>query len=165
MRLKILCRTGKGVDFSKFIGRATTRLEKENISVDKKRSAVKELRSGDHTYTAFFVCRNPVEKMLSVWDHFRWHIANNKERGVLGARVTFYTWREFVTVVARCGTCQQYLTKYLSLKNYQDDITLLVFLLFHQFNNSGLRIPPTSSLLGRSMLEGRACMWTPDYKV
>ena len=66
-----LFRTGKGVDFSKFIGRATTRLEKENISMDKKRSAVKELRSGDHAYTAFFVCRNPVEKMLSVWDHFR----------------------------------------------------------------------------------------------
>ena len=97
----ILFRTGKGVDFSKFIGRATTRLEKENISMDKKRSAVKELRSGNHAYTAFFVCRNPVEKMLSVWDHFRWHIANNKERGVLGTRVSFYTWREFVTVVAR----------------------------------------------------------------
>ena len=112
MRLNILFRTGKGVDFSKFIGRATTRLEKENISMDKKRSAVKELRSGDHAYTAFFVCRNPVEKMLSVWDHFRWHIANNKERGVLGARVTFYTWREFVTVVARDASCEQYLTKY-----------------------------------------------------
>ena len=37
--------------------------------------------------------------------YFRWHIDNNKERGVLGARVSFYTWREFVTVVARYGTC------------------------------------------------------------
>ena len=62
---------------------------------------IRQLKFDDHEYSAFFVCRNPIEKMLSVYDHFKWHLNKNKDSGSLKKDAKYYTWPEFVNVVAR----------------------------------------------------------------
>ena len=41
------------------------------VSGEAKVRAVEELQQRDHEHSAFFVCRNPVEKMLSSYEHFQ----------------------------------------------------------------------------------------------
>ena len=45
--------------------------EQQVVSGEAKVRAVEELQQRDHEHSAFFVCRNPVEKMLSSYEHFQ----------------------------------------------------------------------------------------------
>ena len=102
-RLKyfICLRTGRGVNFDKFITGSSLKLEASRTSTKKKLNAIHQLKSADHDYTAFFGCRNPVEKLLSIFDHFLARIKVNKSKGKLLPDAKFYDWTEFVHVVAR----------------------------------------------------------------
>ena len=44
--------------------------------------------------------RNPVEKMLSAYDHFLDRLSVNKKKGRLDKKEEFYTWSEFVHFLA-----------------------------------------------------------------
>ena len=45
--------------------------EQQVVSGEAKMRAVEELQQRNHEHSAFFVCRNPVEKMLSSYEHFQ----------------------------------------------------------------------------------------------
>ena len=45
------------------------RLEGKAYSRESKEAVIKALREKQHNYTSFFVCRNPVEKFLSVYNY------------------------------------------------------------------------------------------------
>ena len=44
-------------------------LERKAYSRDAKEEVIKSLREEQHNFTSFFVCRNPVEKFLSVFNY------------------------------------------------------------------------------------------------
>ena len=43
------------------------RLERRLVSLRQKDEIIESLREEDHEYTSFFVCRDPIEKLLSVY--------------------------------------------------------------------------------------------------
>ena len=43
------------------------KLERRLVPLRQKEEIIKSLTEEDHKYTAFFVCRNPIEKLLSVY--------------------------------------------------------------------------------------------------
>ena len=45
------------------------RLEGKAYSRETKEAVIRALREKQHNYTSFFVCRNPVEKFLSVYNY------------------------------------------------------------------------------------------------
>ena len=45
------------------------RLEGKAYSRESKEAVIRALREKQHNYTSFFVCRNPVEKFLSVYNY------------------------------------------------------------------------------------------------
>ena len=45
------------------------RLEGNAYSRESKEAVIRALREKQHNYTSFFVCRNPVEKFLSVYNY------------------------------------------------------------------------------------------------
>ena len=45
------------------------RLEQEKFSIQKKRTIINSLRKKDHESLAFFICRNPVERLQSVYHY------------------------------------------------------------------------------------------------
>ena len=51
--------------------RELVRLEKQSYSRAAKERAVGSLRARDHEYLAFFVCRNPVSRLLSVYNYMK----------------------------------------------------------------------------------------------
>ena len=51
--------------------RELVRLEKQSYSRAAKERAVASLRTRDHEYLAFFVCRNPVSRLLSVYNYMK----------------------------------------------------------------------------------------------
>ena len=51
--------------------RELVRLEKQSYSRAAKERAVASLRARDHEYLAFFVCRNPVSRLLSVYNYMK----------------------------------------------------------------------------------------------
>ena len=44
-------------------------LERKAYSREAKEDVIKALREEQHNFTSFFVCRNPVEKFLSVFNY------------------------------------------------------------------------------------------------
>ena len=62
---------------------------------EEKREAIARLETDpDHDFLAFFVCRNPVAQMLSVFGHHKSkHEVHNKE-------APFLSWEEVVRVMA-----------------------------------------------------------------
>ena len=42
-------------------------LERKQFSEKQKLNIIQYLQYREHEYTAFFVCRNPIEKLLSVY--------------------------------------------------------------------------------------------------
>ena len=51
--------------------RELVRLERQSYSRAAKERAVGSLRARDHEYLAFFVCRNPVSRLLSVYNYMK----------------------------------------------------------------------------------------------
>ena len=45
------------------------KLERSLVSAREKLDIIDSVRAEQHEYTAFFVCRNPVEKLLSVYHY------------------------------------------------------------------------------------------------
>ena len=45
------------------------RLEGKAFTREAKEAVIRGLREKQHNYTSFFVCRNPVEKFLSVYNY------------------------------------------------------------------------------------------------
>ena len=45
------------------------KLEGKAYSRESKEGVIRALREKQHNYTSFFVCRNPVEKFLSVYNY------------------------------------------------------------------------------------------------
>ena len=43
-------------------------LEEKRISAEDKTKIIQSLTDKDHDYMSFFVCRNPIEKLLSIFD-------------------------------------------------------------------------------------------------
>ena len=75
-------------------------IEKRIISSDDKREIIKSLKFEDHDYTSFFVCRNPVDKLLSIFDMKAEHHATLKTRKKR-VRKEFFSWPQLLSKWSR----------------------------------------------------------------
>jgi len=82
------------------------KLERRLVSLRQKDEIIESLRDEDHEYTAFFVCRNPIEKLLSVY-YYMMDLRREHNPAVFNmpGRVDFarkkpVLWRQFVHLVA-----------------------------------------------------------------
>lgn len=53
--------------------------ERKKLSRTEKFTAIKSLLVPDHRYISFLVCRNPVEKLLSVYNFMRYQVLENEK--------------------------------------------------------------------------------------
>lgn len=92
------------------------RLERKAYSRESKEAVIKALREKQHNYTSFFVCRNPVEKFLSVYNYLMDARARRSPLVMnVKGRVDFQkrlppTWAAFIHKLARSNK-----TSYLGL--------------------------------------------------
>ena len=78
-----------------WITKKREKMERKVTTKEEKREAIARLEADpDHDFLAFFVCRNPVAQMLSVFGHHKSkHEVHNKE-------APFLSWEEVVRVMA-----------------------------------------------------------------
>ena len=55
------------------------KLEREKISRPEKFGVIRSLHNPEHDYLSVVVCRNPVEKLLSVYNFMRYQVLKNKK--------------------------------------------------------------------------------------
>ena len=67
--------------FSQYAGSQSMsrQFERKKLSRAEKFSAINSLLEPDHPYIAFLVCRNPVEKLLSVYNFMRYQVLENEK--------------------------------------------------------------------------------------
>ena len=53
--------------------------EKQKMSRSEKFAAINLLRESDHDYISLIVCRNPVEKLLSVYKFMKYQVLENEK--------------------------------------------------------------------------------------
>ena len=53
--------------------------EKQKMSRSEKFTAIKSLRDPAHDYISLIVCRNPVEKLLSVYNFMKYQVLKNEK--------------------------------------------------------------------------------------
>ena len=70
------------------------------ISSDYKQEIIESLKFEDHNYTSFFVCRNPVDKLLSIFDMKAEQHATLQSR-FRKVRNTFLTWPQLLSKWSR----------------------------------------------------------------
>ena len=73
-------------------------VEKRVISVREKLKVIEQLKTKDHEYMSFFVCRNPIEKLLSAFDMKREQFALTKSRGIFLSMEEFFSWPQVLSL-------------------------------------------------------------------
>ena len=71
-------------------------VEKEIISESDKEKIIENLNDKNHDYFSFFVCRNPVENLLSIYDMKSEQHAHQEDVG--NEEGPFLTWSEILTL-------------------------------------------------------------------
>ena len=74
------------------------RVEKNLLRSGEKHNTIESLKDSGHDHMSFFVCRNPVEKLLSIFDMKKEHFRLFKRLGRSWARGTFYTWPQILSL-------------------------------------------------------------------
>ena len=76
-------------------------LEKmRKVTARRKLDAIKSLKSENHKYLSFFVCRNPVEKLLSVYNFMLYQTRIKKKIFEKFPRKNPPTWEQYIHLVA-----------------------------------------------------------------
>ena len=52
--------------------------ERKKLAAGEKFGAIKSLADPDHKYVSFLVCRDPVEKLLSVYNFMKYQVLENE---------------------------------------------------------------------------------------
>ena len=68
------------------------KLEREKISRSGKLRVIRALQNPQHEYLSFLVCRNPVEKLLSVYNFMRYQVLHNKRNMAKSNPPTWQTY-------------------------------------------------------------------------
>ena len=124
--------------------------ERERISRSMKFAAIKSLREPDHHYISLFVCRNPVEKLLSVYNFMRYQVLENEKNMIRKnmrnknppdwqkyfPRNSPPSWEEFLTKIAsgftgfdgltdslynKCSPCHYYYNAVIYMESFEED--------------------------------------------
>ena len=54
------------------------RFERQKLAAGEKFGAIKSLADPDHKYVSFIVCRDPIEKLLSVYNFMKYQVLENE---------------------------------------------------------------------------------------
>ena len=73
------------------------KIEKTMINSTEKQKIINSLKNEEHEYLSFFVCRNPVEKLLSIFDMKSEQFQGFVRRGTAKNHTTFYTWTDILS--------------------------------------------------------------------
>ena len=101
------------------------KLEREKISRSEKFGVIRSLHNPDHDYLSVVVCRNPVEKLLSVYNFMRYQVLKNKKNMAKAnppswqryfRRASPPSWPEFVALLGSGFTGYEGLTASLQNK-------------------------------------------------
>ena len=97
-----LCRSQ--YDGSTYIQKKRKALENTRSSIKEREAVIKQLRvDSNHELLSFFVCRNPVAHMVSVYNHIKKTVENGLWVKMHGAenRVNKYpSWEEFLRILS-----------------------------------------------------------------
>ena len=72
------------------------KLEGRAISPSEQLEAINSLKSTDHDFLSFFVCRNPVEKLLSVYNYLLYQTQQNGKIFGKFPRQNPPSWEEYI---------------------------------------------------------------------
>ena len=107
----------------------------------QKNKVIKSLRSPDHDYLSFFICRNPIEKMMSVYKYMVDMASADSEsfieRPDFPKGGTPPTWEKFIYLVATsssknylgmmrplvagCGPCAYHYDAVIMMETFDED--------------------------------------------
>ena len=76
-------------------------LERRKVSLSKKMKSIQSLKSADHDYFSFFVCRNPVEKLLSVYNFMLYQTQQNGKIFKKFPGKNPPSWEKYISLVAK----------------------------------------------------------------
>ena len=71
-------------------------IEQNILESREKQRIIEQLKQEDHDFFSFFVCRNPVEKLLSIFDMKKEHFRLFKSQGKVGGR--FFSWPQILSL-------------------------------------------------------------------
>ena len=130
------------VIFCRQSGGSQTRLrtlEKlRKVSARKKVDAINSLKSENHKYLSFFVCRNPVEKLLSVYNFMLYQTRIKKKIFEKFPRKNPPTWEQYIHLVAmrdpardlnglsggvveKCSPCHYHFDAVIKMESFNKD--------------------------------------------
>ena len=113
-------------------------LERNKVSQAEKKSAINSLRNSDHKHVAFFVCRNPVEKLLSVYNFMLYQVRVKKKIFAKFPRSDPPSWEEYLHLVAvkdkakdlnglsggvfeKCSPCSYHFDAVIKMETFAED--------------------------------------------
>lgn len=117
---------GSQIKLRKLEGRAT--------SLSKKLDSINSLRSADHDLLSFFVCRNPVEKLLSVYNFLLYQTQENGKTFAKFPTKNPPSWEEYISKVAngmtdglsdsvfqKCSVCTFHYDAVIKMETFDHD--------------------------------------------
>ena len=75
-------------------------LERSRITEAEKHRIIKSLKSANHKYVAFFVCRNPLEKLQSLYNFFLYQTKVKQKTFKKFPRFNPPSWSEYISHVS-----------------------------------------------------------------
>ena len=121
------------------------KLEREKISRAGKLRVIRALQNPQHEYLSFLVCRNPVEKLLSVYNFMRYQVLHNKKNMAKSHPPTWQTyfprssppsWPQFITrlasgfsgydglaasLLSKCSPCYYQYDAVIYMETFEED--------------------------------------------
>ena len=121
------------------------KLEREKISRSGKLKVIRSLDSPHHEYLSFLVCRNPVEKLLSVYNFMRYQVLHNKKNRAKTNPPSWQTyfprksppsWPQFITrlasgftgydglaasLLSKCSPCHYHYNAVIHMETFEED--------------------------------------------
>ena len=121
------------------------RLEREKISRSAKLRVIRSLHNPQHNYLSFLVCRNPVEKLLSVYNFMRYQVLKNKKNMAKTNPPTWQThfprhsppsWSQFIarlatgftgfdglaaSLLSKCNPCHYHYNAVIYMETFEED--------------------------------------------
>ena len=73
------------------------KIEKTMINSTEKQKIINSLKNKEHEYLSFFVCRNPVDKLLSIFNMKTEHFQRSVRRGVFSESRKYFTWPQILS--------------------------------------------------------------------
>ena len=109
-------------------------LEGKAFSPQRKLAAINSLRSPDHEFLSFFVCRNPVEKLLSVYNFLLYQTQENGKIFAKFPRKNPPSWSEYIakvgagqtdglsdSVFTKCSPCTHHFDAVIKMESFDED--------------------------------------------